>query len=224
MKDSQAAIARPLAASRLEFQPKKAFANRLDLPSGYTIILFRTYIPMLTSGQDKLSTNLCFRFVLIDLSRISFSDLYMLAKRSATADDLSSATEAICNTLAMDRDCSILNRTFSMIELASNVRSLDEYSFCSYELAVTLFIGGLLLWTTHHLRHRQEITASMEWVEQRFGTETHPGLPLASGNATIVYKLQDVVGVLRSIRSVGYASLLASVLEKLQDEEVPGRR
>ena len=64
----------------------------------------------------------------------------------------------------------------------------------------------------------------MEWVEQRFGTETHPGSPLASGNATIVSKLRDVVGVLRSIHSVGYASLLASVLEKLQDEGVPGRR
>lgn len=152
--------------------------------------------------------------------RISFSDLYMLAKRSATADDLSSATEAICNTLAMDQECSILNRTFSMIELASNVRSLDEYSFCGYELAVTLFIGGLLLWTTHHLRHRQEITAAMEWVGQRFGTETHSGSSLASGDATIVSKLQDAISVLRSIHSVGYASLLASVLEKLYEEGV----
>ena len=156
--------------------------------------------------------------------RINFSDLYMLAKRSATADDLSTATESICNTLAIDGDCAILDRTFDMIESASNVRSLDEDSFCGYELVVTLFIGGLLLWTTHHLRHRQEITASMEWVEQRFSTEAHPGLPLTSANATIVSKLQDVIGVLRSIHSVGYASLLASVLEKLQDEGVPGRR
>jgi len=100
---------------------------------------------------------------------------------------------------------------------------LDEYSFCGYELAVTLFIGGLLLWTTHHLRHRQEITAAMEWVDQRFGTETHPGSPLSSGDATIVSKLQDAIGVLRSIHSVGYARLLASVLEKLYDEGVSGR-
>jgi hypothetical protein len=109
-----------------------------------------------------------------------------------------------------------------MIELASNVRSSDEDCFCGYELAVTLFIGGLLLWTTHNLRNRQEINVALEWVNQRFGTETHPGSPLASGDAIIVTKLQDVIGVLRSIHSVGYASLLASVLEKLRQEGVSG--
>lgn len=154
--------------------------------------------------------------------RISFSDLYMLARRSATEDDLGIATESICNTLALDRTCRILDRTFSMIDLASNVRSSDEDSFCGYELAVTLFIGGLLLWTTHNLRNRQEITVALEWVHQRFGTGTHPGSPLASGDATIVSKLQDVISVLRSIHSVGYASLLASVLEKLRQEGVSG--
>jgi hypothetical protein len=154
--------------------------------------------------------------------RISFSDLYMLAKRSATADDLGTATESICNTLAIDRECTILDRTFNMIESASNIQSRDEESFCGYELVVTLFIGGLLLWTTHHLRHRQEISVALEWVYQRFGNETHTGSPLTSGDATVVSKLQGAIGVLRSIRSVGYASLLASVLEKLYQEGVSG--
>jgi hypothetical protein len=155
--------------------------------------------------------------------RISFSDLYMLARRSATEDDLGVATESICNTLALDRTCRILDRTFSMIELASSVRSSDEDSFCGYELVVTLFIGGLLLWTTHNLRHRQEITVALEWVDQRFGTDAHPESPLASGDATIVSKFQDVIVVLKSIHSIGYASLLASVLEKLHREGVAGR-
>lgn len=155
--------------------------------------------------------------------RISFSDLYMLAKRSATADDLSTATESICNTLAMDHACSILDRTFNMLESACDIRSLDQNPFCGYELVVTLFIGGLLLWTTHHLRHRQEITMALEWVDQRFGTEDHHGSPLASGNAAIVSKLQDAIRILRSVRSVGYASLLASVLDKLYDEGVSDR-
>ena len=155
--------------------------------------------------------------------RISFSDLYMLAKRSATADDLSTATESICNTLAMDHACNILDLTFNMLESACDIRLLDQDPFCGYELVVTLFIGGLLLWTTHHLRHRQEITMALEWVDQRFGTEDHHGSPLASGNAAIVSKLQDAIRILRSVRSVGYASLLASVLDKLYDEGVSDR-
>ena len=154
--------------------------------------------------------------------RISFSDLYMLARRSATADDLSNATESICNTLAMDRTCSILERTFKMIDSAFAVQDLDEASFCGYELVVSLFIGGLLLWTTHHLRHRSEITTAMEWVDQQFDPTPHPGSRLASGDAIIVSKLQSVIGFLKSIRHVGYASLLASVLEKLFSEGISG--
>lgn len=153
--------------------------------------------------------------------RISFSDLYVLARRSATTDDLNTATESICNTLAVDQNCAILDRSFSMIESAFDICAAGQASFCGFELVVSLFIGGLLLWTTHNLRYRLEISTAMKWIDQRFAT-THSASPLIAGTgaATIVSKLQDVIGVLRSTHSVGYANLLASVLEKLCDEGV----
>lgn len=156
--------------------------------------------------------------------RISFSDLYMLAQRSATSDDLDTATESICSTLAMDRQCTILDRTFKMIGSALDVRGASQTSFCDFESAVSLFIGGLLLWTTHHLRHRPEITAVMKWVDQHIGApHTTSPLSAGTGDATILSKLQDVIGALRYIHSVGYANLLATVLEKLCEEGIPSQ-
>jgi hypothetical protein len=92
--------------------------------------------------------------------RISFSDLYMLARRSAT-DDLDSATESIYITLEMDRTCTILARTFQMIESALAIRATNQATFCDFELVASLFIGGLHLWTTYRLRHRPGITTVM---------------------------------------------------------------
>ena len=156
--------------------------------------------------------------------RISFSDLYMLARRSATADDLDTATESICNTLAVDRTCTILDRTFKMIRSALDVRAASQASFCDFELAVSLFIGGLLLWATHHLRYRPEINVAMEWVDRHFGNP-HTTSPLlagtpATGDATIPSKLQEIIVALKSTHSVGYANLLATVLEKLCGEGI----
>jgi hypothetical protein len=79
-----------------------------------------------------------------------------------------------------------------------------------------LGIGGLLLWTTHYLRGRREITPVMKWIDQRFNGLRLGSPPAASfGDATIVSKIRVVISAVKSVHSVGYASLLASVLEKI---------
>ena len=156
--------------------------------------------------------------------RISFSDLYMLARRSATADETSAATESICNRLAMDQACTILDRAFKMIAFALSLQATGRISFCDFELAVSLFVGGLLLWTTHHLRSRPEVSTVIKWADQHFGS-AHPASPVSAGtgDTTILSKLRDVIGALRSIHSVEHAGLLATVLEKLCEEGITGQ-
>lgn len=153
--------------------------------------------------------------------RISFADLYVLAGRSSTTNDVSTATESICNTLAVDRACSIFDHSFKMIGIALDVHAAGESRFCGFEMVISLFIGGLLLWTTHHLRSRPELAAVMGWINQSgVAIQSATSSAVGTGDSTIVRKLQDVIGALKATDCVGYASLLASVLQKLCDEGV----
>lgn len=150
---------------------------------------------------------------------INFADLYVVAGRSGSQEDIELATESIRNRLLADRSYMILDHAFQMLNVALEVVQMPAVRQCSFEVAVCLFMGGLTCWAVRNVPHQTEFNACLVWLQQhqfvgerRFSQSADP---TADGHTVLMQKTEYVITALRSLRFLGFASIFASVLEKL---------
>lgn len=154
---------------------------------------------------------------------INFADLYVVAGRSALQADIDLATESIRNRLVADKSYTILGHAFQMLEVAFEVVALPAVRQCSFEMAVSLFMGGLTCWAVRNVTQRPELDSCLVWLKQhRFIGErrlSQNGEEARDGYSTLTDTTQHVIVALKSLRFLGFAAIFASVLEKLNDDQ-----
>lgn len=171
-----------------------------------------------SAAPDGATNMLLYHLGRLALS-INFSDLYALAGRSELAQDVRLATESVCVRLAADQAC--IDHAYQMLEVAFKVQSDGLSSQCTFEIVVCLFVGGMILWATDHLSQRPALSETRARLEQHYAIADAANADLRSlpqmggGPATLKSRVRHIVAVLRSVRSVGFAFVFASVLDKL---------
>lgn len=154
---------------------------------------------------------------------INFADLYVVAGRSGLQEDIDIATESIRNRLVADKSYTVLGHAFQMLEVAFEVVALPAVRQCSFEVAVSLFMGGLTCWAVRNVPQEPELDRCLVWLQQhRFVEERRPSQSsqeLRDGQAILVDTTQHVITALRSLRFLGFAAIFTSVLEKLNYDQ-----
>lgn len=151
---------------------------------------------------------------------ISFSDLHVMVGRSGLQEDISIAAESLRNRLMADQSCNILSHAFQMLDLAFNMVERGQAQQCSFEVAICLFMGGLICWAVHHMSQAPELTGYLVWLQQHRppgDQDRHSASPNTTNNeqSPLMQKVQNTIVALRSLPFIGFASIFASVLEKL---------
>lgn len=91
--------------------------------------------------------------------KISFADLQVLTGRSGSDADILIAKEALQNWLRKADVAKTIDIIERMLELSIQTVTRGQSKDCALELAVCLFMGGLICWTTYSLWEEWEVGA-----------------------------------------------------------------
>ncbi|OAL52637.1 hypothetical protein IQ07DRAFT_678581 [Pyrenochaeta sp. DS3sAY3a] len=134
--------------------------------------------------------------------KISFADLHLLTGRSGSEEDLSLAKESLHNWLRKADVERTLNIAKEMMEIAIHAIEQGESDSCALEVSVSLFMGGLISWTSYHLSIDPD-AESLENGQRPYLDRVH-----------LLRQVKRSVQGLRKLAQCGFSRFFASVLTK----------
>lgn len=141
--------------------------------------------------------------------RVSFSDLHLVTGRSGSEEDISLAEESLENWLQRDENEPTVGLAIKMLELAYRTIEEGQAHSCPLEIAVCLFIGGLICWT----RCRLQSQPGTDDVDAHQMADLNDTSGASNINSELLHHVRRAAEALRSLWQCRLSAFFGSVLK-----------
>ncbi|KAJ5710473.1 hypothetical protein N7488_004629 [Penicillium malachiteum] len=155
---------------------------------------------------------------------LNFSDLHIVASRSESGAAISLAEQSLHNWLQEKRAHTVFNNNFQMLKAAHDVIAAGDTQRSGFELAICLFMGGLISWAMSRFGNtdlilsssvpREEYASGENPDQRREGLDHFTKDPLQA-SSLLVDQVEGARNGLRTLKCLRLAMAFANILDRL---------